>query len=312
MKIVFFGTPDYVLPVLSKLHKAFRIDKLVSPIIAVVTQGPKPTGRKQIVTYSAVDAWAHQRKIPVHYDATELLIDNIKADIGVVAAYGALLPERLARTFRYGILVIHPSLLPQFRWGSPVQAAIVTGTNPTGVSIIKMDAKFDHGPIISQFTEEVLQDDTTGSLRARLFTRSANVLAELIEPFIQGKITPKKQDDSKATFASMIRKEDGFIAPEVLKLALEGKASKDKWPVKFIKDYELTPNAENLNRFIQAMNPWPCVWTNVKGIGYEEKRLKIISGTVENGKLTLVQVQLEGKEPVSWNEFMRGYPNATF
>ena len=312
MRIVFFGTPDYVLPVLGKLHKTFKTDKIVSPIVGVVTQSPKPTGRKQIVTYSSVDAWAHQRKIPVYYDAFALLKDSVKADIGVIAAYGSLLPESLVSYFPHGILVVHPSLLPQFRWGSPVQAAIATGINPTGVSIIKMDAKFDHGPIISQFEEEVTTEDTTGSLRARLFERSADVLAELIEPFVQGKITPKKQDEREASFARTIKKEDGFIPPEVLKLALDGKESKDKRPIAFIKDFETEPNAESLNRFIRAMNPWPCAWTMVKGIGLEEKRLKIISGSVENGKLILDQVQLEAKEPVDWNEFMRGYPNASF
>lgn len=311
MKIVFFGTPDYVLPVLTKLHKTFRTDKLVSPIVGVVTQSPKPTGRKQIKTYSAVDAWAHQRKIPVYYDSLSLLKNAPVADIGVIAAYGALLPESLVTYFPHGILVIHPSLLPEFRWGSPVQAAVLTGTNPTGVSVIKMDAKFDHGPIVSQFKEDVLPEDTTGSLRARLFARSADVLAQLIGPYTQGKITPKKQDEKKATFARIIRKEDGFISPEILKTALKGKPSKEKLPT-FVKDFEMEASAENLDRFIRAMDPWPCAWTLVKGAAQIEKRLKIISASVENGKLILGRVQLEGKEPVAWSEFIRGYPSATF
>jgi methionyl-tRNA formyltransferase len=330
MKIVFFGTPDYVLPVLEKLHKQFRTDKVVSPVVAVVTQSPKPTGRKQIKTYSPVDAWAHQRQIPVHYDARELLMDKVRADIGVVAAYGALLPERLTSCFRYGMLVIHPSLLPQFRWSSPVQAAIATGTNPTGVSIIKMDAKFDHGPIVAQFKEDVLPDDTTGSLRARLFERSAEVLVQLVEPYIQGKIMLKKQDESKATFARMIKKEDAFIPPEILKIAIDGQKAIKAWGVPFINDYSLKPSAQNLDRFIKAMNPWPCAWTYInlgtrhEAINNSKKRLKILEAHLEKlspsayreatssaYKLVPDLVQLEGKEPVSWGEFMRGYPTAT-
>jgi len=349
MKIVFFGTPEYVLPVLEKLYKEFRTSKLASPIVAVVTQSPKPTDRKQVLTYSPVDAWAHQHKIPIYYHPSDLIKDCVKADLGVIAAYGALLPPNLVNYFPYGILVIHPSLLPEFRWGSPVQAAIVTGTNPTGVSIIKMDAKFDHGPIISQFKEDVLPDDTTGSLRARLFIRSAEVLAQLVKPYVQGKITPRKQDEAKATFARVIKKVDAFIPSQMLKLALEGKKGRTKWPVPFItafkktpdsqsgdelnadmssslrrgnrglksaedviKNYSLLPSALSLDRFIRAMNPWPCAWTYVSGISPEQKRLKIISGHFEKNKLVLNKVQLEGKEAVSWKQFKEGYPKASF
>ena len=161
MKIIFFGTPDYVLPVLEKLHKYYEV-------VAVVTQSPKPMGRKKILAYSPIDDWAHKRKVPKFYDFSDLP----KADLGVLASYGNLIPKEVINSFPLGILVIHPSLLPQFRWSNPIRATLITGTNPTGVTIFKMDEKWDAGPILTQFKEEVFEDDDNESLRNRLFKKA--------------------------------------------------------------------------------------------------------------------------------------------
>src|SRR3972149_4127019 len=155
MKIVFFGTPEYVLPVLEELHKKIK-RKIGSPIVGVVTQSPKPAGREKKITFSPVDAWAHKRKIPIYYKLSDLLGKRIVADLGVLAAYGEIIPEAVIKNFKYGIINLHPSLLPKFRGASPVQAAIVSGKPVTGVTVIKLDAKLDHGPIVSQFKEEIL------------------------------------------------------------------------------------------------------------------------------------------------------------
>src|SRR3989344_8081301 len=235
MKIVFFATPEYVLPILEALHKKFRDKRGSSPIIAVVTQKPRPTGRKQELKYSAVDTWAHKHGIPIYFDPQKLIEKKVHADLGIAASYGGLLPEKLINYFPLGILVIHPSLLPLFRWGSPVPATIVTDTNPTGVTILKMDSKFDHGPIITRFKEAVEPNDTYETLRDRLFLRSADVLVELIDPYLTGKIKPKSQDDSKATYARMIKKEDAFIPPEYFDAAVRGKKLAVSWNIPFIK-----------------------------------------------------------------------------
>jgi methionyl-tRNA formyltransferase len=161
MRIIFFGTPDYVIPVLEKLHKYHEI-------VAVVTQSPKPTGRDKILTYSAVDTWAHKRDIPKFFEYSELP----KADMGVCASFGMIVPKVVIDKFKHGILNVHPSLLPNFRGSSPIQATLITGTNPTGVSIIKMTEKLDAGGVLTQFEEEVLEDDTNETLRARLFEKS--------------------------------------------------------------------------------------------------------------------------------------------
>ena len=289
MKIVFFGTPDYVLPILTSLHKKFVTGPGVSPIVAVVTQSPKPVGRKQVITFSPIDKWAHEHKIPIHYSAQELAVDSVNADVGILASYGEIIKKEVIDLFPHGILVIHPSLLPKFRGASPIPETIKAGEMITGVTIFKMDEKVDHGPIISRFKEDVLPTDTTETLRARLFERSAKVLVELLKPYLQGRITPKIQDDSEATYTKIMTRENGHI------------------------DLNKKP-PEEVERFIRAMQPWPVAWTTLRLSPTDQKvcRLKIHKAHTDEKKLVLDEVQLEGKEKekVSWKQFKEGYPNS--
>ena len=117
MKIVFFGTPSYAVPILDALRKEFESAKVKS-VVAVVTQAPKPTGRKQLLTYSPVDDYAYKRKIPIFHSSRELLQKGVEADLGVLAAYGEIIPSEVIKLFPKGILNIHPSLLPKFRGAS--------------------------------------------------------------------------------------------------------------------------------------------------------------------------------------------------
>ena len=311
MKIVFFGTPEYVLPVVENIHKKIKVN-LGSSVVAVVTQPPKPVGRKKIVTYSPVDGWAHQRKIPTFYKNTDLLEKGPEADLGILAAYGSIIPEAVIKRFKYGILNIHPALLPKFRGASPVQPAIASGLPQTGVTIIKLDSQMDHGPIVSQFKEEIAADDSCETLRAKLFLRGAEVLVELIPVFIKGKITPRAQNHDEASYTLLVKREDGFIPPEYLAAALSGSDKiKEERSVSFVRDLALVPNPGNLNNFIRALYPWPCAWTKIK-IRNQKLRIKILKAHEGDGKLELDLVQLEGKSPVSWDEFKRGYADAVF
>jgi len=313
MKIVFFGTPEYVVPILETLHKSLRINNEKTPIAAVVTQPPKPAGRKKILEFSPVDTWAHKRKIPKFFDPKDIVNNDIRADIGILASYGAIIPKSVINHFPQGILNIHPSLLPNWRGASPVQATIVSGSQ-AGVTIIKIDEELDHGPIISQFKDEVLPDDTTETLRTRLFKRSAEVLVSLIPAFLQGKIKAHAQDHKKATFTRQIRKEDAFIPPNFLATALTGSDPvKEKWQISFIRDYYLVPNAYSIERFIRAMQPWPIAWTKVL-IKNKKLRLKILKARIQpvSKSLKLEIVQLEGKNPVTWKQFQEGYADFSF
>lgn len=327
MRIIFFGTPYYVLPILESLHKAFK-ERGETPIEAVVTQPPKPAGRKQTLEYSSVDKWAHNKKVPIYFDTQKLVKDSISADIGILASYGAMIPEDVINHFPKGILVIHPSMLPEFRGSSPVPAMLAANSQNIGCSIFKMDSKWDHGPIVSQFSDKILPDDNYQTLRDRLFERSAEVLVQALPAYVSGKIKLKPQDDEKASFARMIKKEDAFIPLKYLGAALQGLPFKDKWKIDFIKTQGGKPFTTHyipstIHQFIRAMTPWPGAWTEIKlGSDKVAKRLKILKAHVEkipftthhplNTKLVLDLVQLEGKNEITWEQFKQGYPNSSF
>jgi methionyl-tRNA formyltransferase len=272
MRLIFFGTPDYVIPILDKLHKYHEI-------VAVVTQSPKPVGRDKKLTYSAVDQWAFKKHILRNFD----YVDLPEADMGVCASFGMIIPKVILDSFPHGIINIHPSLLPQFRGSSPIQATIISGVNPTGVSIIKMSEKMDAGPILTQFKEEVLIDDTNETLRARLFEKSADVLLEMIPAYIDGKINLKPQDESKVTTTKMIKKEDGYV---------------DLY----------TDSHDLIWRKYRAYSPWPGIWTllRLKAPEGQAQRVKITKCRFEE-KLIIDEVQPESKNPTNWNVFRRTY-----
>ena len=149
--------------------------------------------------------------------------------------------------------------------------------------------------------------DTWGLLKVRLFERTKDVLIELIPHYLEGKIKTRKQDEKDVSYTILVKKEHGFVPPKYLEAALKGKSLKEAWPIPFIKDYSLHPSSYTLDCFIRAMDPWPQAWTNIT-IGKETRRLKIIKSHLEEEKLVLDEVQLEGKNPVSWKEFKMGYP----
>jgi methionyl-tRNA formyltransferase len=314
MNIVFFGTPAYCLPILNKIQKKFKVKPHDLPIAAVITQKPRPVGRKQFITYSAVDTWAFKRKIPVYYTVGDFLKEGIKADLGVVVAYGEILSKEIINYFPHGILNIHPSILPKYRGASPLQAAIAAGEKITGSTIMKIDEKMDHGPIVSQFQEEILNSDNSKSLGDRIFSRSAEVLVNLLTPYLQGKINLNSQDDNKASYTTLLKKEHGYIPPQILKGILDNKKVSKIWKINFIKDFETKPDPISLDNFVRAVSPWPGAWTEIYIDKYrkEQKRLKIIEGHIKEDKYEIGKVQLEGKLEVTWDEFQKGYPDFSF
>src|SRR3990172_5044121 len=149
MKIIFFGTPSCVVQVLDVLHNTFKSRSGESPISPVVTQKPKPVGRKQLLEYSPVDTWAHKRKIPILFDTQDLINKKIDADIGILASYGKIITKNVINHFPFGILNIHFSLLPELRGAAPIPATLVLGKKEAGVTIFKLDELLDHGQIVS-------------------------------------------------------------------------------------------------------------------------------------------------------------------
>lgn len=298
LKTIFFGTPEYSIYVAEKLLKNTILK-------AVVTQPAKPVGRKKILTPSPVHLWAQKHKIPIIFTHNDIL--KIKADLGVVAAYGKLLEGKIIKHFKYGILNLHPSLLPAWRGPAPVEASIIEGKH-AGVTIIKMDSKMDHGPIVTQRKISLPKKDA-GELKKELFAQGARMLEKIL-PKIKN-LNSQPQNHKKATFTTYLTKQDGFIPPKYLKKALTGTPSQDLWQIRFMSNYAIKPSSQNLARFIKAMAPWPGAWTFVKLDG-KAKRLKILKAEQKRNKLVIKTVQLEGKKRVDWKTFCQGYPNFKF
>ncbi|MFH1971605.1 MAG: formyltransferase family protein, partial [Patescibacteria group bacterium] len=196
----------------------------------------------------------------------------------------------------------------------PLQAAIVSGDLVTGATIIKIDEKMDHGPIVSQFKEEIEKTDTSKILGERIFEKAAQVLVDLLPAYTKGKISLKSQKHEEATFTTLLKKENGFIPGKILKAAIDGKTIKGDWDINFLKDFSLKVTPENVEMFIRAISPWPGAWTNVfiDSDKQEEKRLKILEAELVENKLLPKIVKLEGKLEVNWKEFKKGYPNFSF
>ena len=246
-------------------------------------------------------------------------VKKYRPDVGVLASYGKILSQKLLNVPKHGIFNIHPSLLPQYRGPTPVPTAILNGDQTTGVSIIQMDEEVDHGPILAQFKMDIYPDDTSEKLLKRCFTAGAQVLLTILPVYLEGQIELRQQDHDQATYCEKLARDDGFIPPNEIKSALNGKFQSDKvskWQSKIIKisaTLQLCNSATFLDRFIRAMHPWPGAWTKVKVKRDTQdaiRRLKILQSHLEGKKLALDQVQLEGKKPVTWKQFLEGYPGA--
>lgn len=285
-RIVFFGSDKCSVLVLNQLVNDRRFK-----ITGIVTLEAKPKGRKKEITPNPVEEYARVlfdiKFFPIKKFDTKAIskFKKLKADVGVLAWYGKILPKEILAIPKHGVLNVHPSLLPKYRGPSPVQAAIANGDKETGVTIIKMDEKMDHGPILAQFKEKIKPLDTAESLYERLFTLGAGVLITILPAYLKGQTKSREQNHKKATYTKLLTRNDGKI----------------NWKKKNKK----------IERFIRAMDPWPGAWCRIKIPRYKDtKRLKILRVHLEKDKLVLDRVQLEGKKPVTWKQFQQGYPEA--
>jgi len=265
--ILFFGTPEFVTPICDALWD--MTGSVPVNLVGVVTTPDKPVGRKQILTPSPIKQWALEKNIPV-FTISHYPFPIIQPDLGILAAYGQIIPQEIINLFPKGILVIHPSLLPKYRGASPIQSAILNGDKKTGCSIIKMDAKMDHGPIVYQFEEEIKPEDTSMDLYNRIFVKTAEILKIVIPDYLEDKIILREQNHDEATYCKILTKNDGYF------------------------EYDNPPDKETLNRMIRAYSPWPSVWTM-----FQEKRIKFLPNNM---------VQLEGKNPVGIEQFKEANP----
>ena len=236
------GTPDFSVPILNKLvHSEYEV-------VLVVTQPDRPKGRKKVITPPPVKIEAETHGIPVfqpekiRHEYQEIL--NYNPDIIVTAAYGQILPNELLEGPSYGCINVHASLLPELRGGAPIHYAIMEGKNETGITIMYMVEKLDAGDILTQESIPIEKNDHVGSMHDKLSEVGAQLLMETLPKLFNGEIVPIKQDDSKATFASNIKREQERI------------------------DWNKS-NIEIYNQ-IRGLHPWPVAFTT-----YQNQNMKI-------------------------------------
>lgn len=292
-RIIFFGTPVFGQIVLQKLQdENFNV-------VAVVTQPDRPVGRDQKLTPSPVKTFAKEHKIKIFTpaDKDELLTVNrklakLKPTLFVVASYGMIVPPETLQIPEKGALNVHPSLLPKYRGASPIQAAILNGDTETGVTIMLMDEQMDHGPVVSQEKTAFSPAETTTTAMVKLAQVGGEFLVKTIPAYLEGKINPRPQDHTQATYTKLVKKDNGHI----------------NWQ----------DNNIQVERMARAYNPWPGVWTTVgemaeqldrelKNQRHQNLRLKILQAHLENGTLSLDAVQVEGKNPITFSDFTKGY-----
>jgi methionyl-tRNA formyltransferase len=295
-KIVFMGTPDFAVPTLKALIR-------FHDVIGVVTQPDRPSGRKGKITPPPVKVAAEEAGIPVFQpekirkpEAIEQL-KQWEADVYVVAAFGQILPQEVLDIPPFGSINIHASLLPRWRGAAPIQAAIRAGDVTTGVTIMKMDAGLDTGPMLSLAQIIVERDETGQTLHDKLAELGPDLLINTLPVYLSGGIEPRPQSENGVTIAPRIEKEEGRI----------------NWGERALR----------IDRLVRAFTPWPGTFTTWNG-----KQLKIHSGTAEpgksepgvvievNGQVAIgtkgglyypTKVQLAGKKAVDIADFVRGH-----
>ncbi len=304
MNIIFMGTPDFAVPVLKAL-----IDSKHS-VLAVFTQPDKPKGRGHKLSPPPVKVLAEQNGIAVYQpvslkkDADEYLkiINNINPDIIVVAAYGKILPKEVLDIPKLGCVNVHGSLLPKYRGAAPIQWAVINGEKETGITTMLMNEGLDTGDILLSEKTEIGENETASELFERLSLMGAELLLKTIDAFQKGEIIPKKQDDSKATYAQMLSKD--------------------------LSKIDFNSPAREVHKKICGLSDWPCAVTSINGKRLKVYRSEIVSNTNPNalpgevvdeknftvacidGSIRFIEVQAEGSRRMKSEDYLRGKPIA--
>lgn len=298
MRIIFAGTPDFAAGALAALVKDGH------EIPAVITMPDKPKGRKKQLMPPPVKVTAQELGLFVYQplsmksDEVYEYIAGIAPDLMVVTACGHIIPERILQIPKYGCINEHASILPAYRGAAPIQWALMDGCRTTGVTIMQMNKGLDTGDIISVKEVEIAPDETCGSLFDKLAKTGADLLVETIREIEKGSITKTPQPEKSTTpYARMIKKSDGRI----------------DWNKK----------AEELERLVRAMDPWPGAFTSLDGRilriwktqccdapGGEPGSVTCLKdgAVVQTGEggLRLKEIQMEGKKRMECADFLRG------
>lgn len=300
IKVAFFGTSDRSIPILNSLKANFDL-------VLCVTREDAKVGRKQELKETQVKTWAKENGIK-YYEVSKLdtncahdLANALKTahiDIGVVADFSFILPDQVINTPQFKLINIHFSLLPKYRGASPVQFALLNGDTKTGITYYVMDKNMDTGPIITQIDFPILGTDTSGELYKKMFEEAALNLPKAIKDYVSGSINPTEQDNTKASYTySASHPKSTHIYKEDAKL-----------------DWKAHVNV--IERQIRAYNPWPIAWSTLKDMSeiFRIKsnkdlnlKVKIYEANVQNNKINIQKLQVEGGNVLNWKEFENGY-----
>ena len=284
MKYIFFGTSEFSAIIFSDLVAGGNKPSLV------VCNPDRPAGRKKVLTAPKIKTLAQAAKVevfqPDNLDAVAAQrLKRENADFFVLASYGKIFSGEILAVPKFGTVGVHVSLLPKYRGAAPMQYAILKGDPETGITLYLMDEKIDRGPILAQSTIH-LTSQTFLDLQAESAHAAARILPQTLTDFASGKLQPRVQDENNATYTAKFQREDGFIDPILLKVAMSG----ESWEA-----------AQEIERKIRALNPEPGTWTLGKAfidLKIEpEKEVKIIRTRLDDGKLLPEIIQISGKTP---------------
>ena len=298
-RIVFIGSPEFAVPVLRKLADQYRV-------VGVVTQPDRPSGRGRVLKSPPVKLVADELNLPViqprklSEPVAMLQLHQWAPDMIIVAAFGQILRPEVLNLPQHGCINVHASLLPRWRGAAPIQAAILNGDKQTGITIMRMDPGIDTGPTLSQASVQISDDDTAASLALKLSATGADLILKTLPQYLNSTLVPRPQDDSLATYAPMIKKEDGLL--------------------------DFSQPAINLERKVRAFNPWPGAYTLWKnqvlkihraraveaptyGIGTRLIHQDLPAITTRQGILIIDELQPAGKNKLNGKTFLLGARN---
>ena len=302
VRIVFFGTPQFAVPTLAALLDSRH------QVCGVVTQPDRRRGRGQKVTHAPVKALAMERRLPVVQPDTlhdlhlEETLRGWRPDLGVVAAYGRIIPEHLLQIPPLGMINVHASLLPKYRGAAPVHRAVIDGETETGVTIMRVVRALDAGGMLAKVHRPIGPDETSDVVEADLARLGAILLVAVVDRLAAGPVSEERQDDMLATYAHRLTKEEGLV------------------------DWSLP--ARYIHNRVRGLYPWPHAYSYLDGqrlillsttvpqaetddapgtvVGVTRDAIQVATG--HRGRLSIRALQPEGRRAMSVTEFLAGRP----
>jgi methionyl-tRNA formyltransferase len=300
LRIVFFGTPDFAVPTLQALLASSHL------VVGVVSQPDRPRGRGQKLEPTPVNAAATSARLPVlqpdRLKTPEFLdaFAGMQPDLGVVAAYGKILASNVIAVPRLGLINVHASLLPKYRGAAPIQRAVMNGDAQTGVTIMRIVQELDAGAMFAKVAVPIGPDDTAEDVERLLALEGGRLLVNVVDRIADGTAREEPQDDSLATYAPKITRDEGVI--------------------------DWSRSATTIHNQVRGLTPWPRAWTHHGGARLIIVRTQVESvsgnsappGTVleasgdrlvvqsADGALRILSLQPEGRRALTAREFLAG------